>query len=70
MVVRLFLAGWLAVGLLFVVSFGWLLFLGWLLSEEPLCEEESCCCSSSYSPSWSRWKMSSSRVESSSSEVQ
>ena len=47
MVVMLFLAAWLAVGMLLLASLAWLGFLGRLLSEEPLCEPSSCCCESS-----------------------
>ena len=43
MVVMVFLAGWLAVGLVLLASLAWLGFLGRLLSEEPLCEPSSCC---------------------------
>ena len=43
MVVTLFLAGWVAVGLVLLLTVAWLGFLGRLLSEEPLCEQSSCC---------------------------
>lgn len=43
MVVTLFLAGWVAVGLVLLLTVAWLGFLGRLLSEEPLCEPWSCC---------------------------
>lgn len=43
MVVTLFLAGWVAVGLVLLLTVAWLGFLGRLLSEEPLCEPSSCC---------------------------
>jgi hypothetical protein len=42
-----FLAAWLAVGLVLLTTLAWLGFLGRLLSEEPLCEPSSCCCESS-----------------------
>ena len=47
MAVALFLGLWLSIGLVLLLTVGWLSFLGRMLSEEPLCEPSSCCCESS-----------------------
>lgn len=45
--VMLFLVSWVAVGFVLLLTLAWFGFLGWLLSEEPLCESSSCWCRSS-----------------------